>query len=317
MRLGVDVETVFLGPPSRDPEPQATYLSIEDLSDANALWRALRPYAASNWGLVLAHRYRAYQGALRAGLPAQRMVAVAHEFGFFARPLRRLDRLLRARRVRFAGVSAVVAAELAGVAGAATVLPNIVDADVALHPPEEARRLLGLPADGLVVGVVGRLHYKKRPALALQAFERLQMPAHLIFVGDGPERDQLDAADGVVYAGNVPEARRCFPGFDVLLHTGDRDAFGMVILEAMAAGVPVVTGRGSGPQYILGDLGFYAETDDAAGYAAALTAALTGQLEDGSNRIRWAQSAAARITEEFSLDALARALEELLPTNAG
>jgi glycosyltransferase involved in cell wall biosynthesis len=161
------------------------------------------------------------------------------------------------------------------------------------------------------VGVVGRLHYKKRPQLAIDAFRKyaddIDPTARLVFIGAGELRDALADPDmeAVVFQGVVPEAARTFGAFDVLLHTASAEPFGMVILEAMIAGVPVVVRSGHGPEYILGDLGFYASDDTAAGYAAALARAVA------ADRLELARQGLERARSIFSVDALARELERL------
>ncbi len=75
--------------------------------------------------------------------------------------------------------------------------------------------------------------------------------------------------------GQVDRGADVLPAFDMLLHTGNVESFGMVILEAMAAGLPVVAAATGGPEYVLGKLGCFPAQDTAAGYAAAMEQALT------------------------------------------
>jgi alpha-1,6-mannosyltransferase len=103
------------------------------------------------------------------------------------------------------------------------------------------------------------LVHKKAPELAIRAIRELTdrgRTVRLLVIGDGPLRAELEslAADlPVVFCGFVPEARRLFRGLDVLLLTSvEVEAFGMVALEAMASGVPVVAGPAPGPQFVLG-----------------------------------------------------------------
>jgi len=159
------------------------------------------------------------------------------------------------------------------------------------------------------------LHYKKRPQLAVAAFELFGVddkPARLVFVGEGECRRSLEqhkvvaAQARMELVGNIVEASRTFSAFDVLLHTSDVDAFGLVVLEAMVAGVPVVAGRGHGPEYVLAELGFYAENDTAQGYAAAITRALEADRE------LLAEEGRKRARQLFSVPALARCLDNML-----
>ena len=111
---------------------------------------------------------------------------------------------------------------------------------------------------------------------AFQAFAADHPQARLVFIGDGEGRARLEAqrTPNVHVLGSIPDAPQLFAGFDVMLHTARREPFGMVVLEALFAGVPVVTLRQAGPEHILGDLGVYAEADTGHGFAAAMERSL-------------------------------------------
>ena len=287
------------------------YLDCDDLKDIATLSRRLRQALPEiSDSLVLCHRYRAYKSFVATGLDAARLVAVAHEYGFFRRRRRRWAQRLSRHDALFAGVSPGVAEELKQATGSALVWPNALDLD-ALDPLDRpaARQALALPPEGSVFGVVGRLHYKKRPELALEAFrlflERTgRSDAHLAFVGDGALRERLELASGdqpVTFAGFIPAAARLMKAFDALVMASSNEPFGMVLLEAMAAGVPVVTPRQPGPLCILADLGHYFEGSEPQAIAAAMQAALEAPPGEGPERAR----------REFSVAAVAERLEAL------
>ena len=86
-----------------------------------------------------------------------------------------------------------------------------------------------------------------------------------MFVGDGVLRGRLEeeAGENVVFAGFRTDARSLLRAFDiVLLCATSREAFGVVLLEAMAGGVPVVLADQPGPRSVVGDCGTYFVTDD-------------------------------------------------------
>ena len=259
---------------------------------------------------MLCHRYRAYKSFVATGLDAARLVAVAHEYGFFRRRRRRWAQRLSHHDALFAGVSPGVAEELKQATGSALIWPNALDLD-ALDPLDRAaaREALALPPEGLVFGVVGRLHYKKRPELALEAFRMFLertggSDARLAFVGNGALRERLELACRdlpVTFAGFAPAAARLMKAFDALLMASSNEPFGMVLLEAMAAGVPVITPRQPGPLCILGDLGHYFEGSEPQAIAAAMQAALEAPPGEGRERAQ----------REFSVAAVAERLEAL------
>jgi len=308
--IDAEVTTVFLAPPQTEPLPYAEYLGCENLQHTVALRKGLAKYALARWDLVVCHRYRPYWAVARSPLAANPVIVVAHEFGLLSRRQRRLNRRLFARNCCFAGVSEPVADELERVVGKAYVLPNVLDvgaAEAALLARAEALARLDLSPGPLTIGVVGRLHYKKRPQLALRAFQRLQAThpdSRLVFVGDGDREGLL--APGVHLAGGIPDAARLFNAFDVLLHPTQVEAFGMVVLEAMFAGVPVVTLRQGGPAHVLGELGAYAQEDTAEGFAAAMIDAARIDRDHllGAGR--------ERVLRMFSVSALGRALDHVL-----
>lgn len=313
---GAQVTTVYLSAAAGQPLAFADYLNAQDLKNTAALRRALQPYAEQRWDLVVCHRYRAYWSVARTGLARNTCIVLAHEFGLMARWQRRLNRRLFATQFKFAGVSQAVADELSAAVGHTLVLPNVVNVDLgrsALLTRTQARVQLGLTDDAFVVGVVGRLHYKKRPQLATSAyglFHRAIPHARLVFLGDG-ERDGLATEEGIVVAGFVPHAAHYMKAFDVLLHTAEAEPFGMVVLEAMLAGVPVVTLPHAGPHYALGDLGIYAHQDTAEGFAAAL------QQAELVNPADYEAQALARIQQHFCVPVLAQMLDQLIDEAAG
>ena len=259
--------------------------------------------------LLVAHRYRGYRVGIRLArrLDIAAHVAIAHEFGFFARGRRRWRRrLLGDGKCRLAGVSDPVAEDLAD-AGvrAPLVLPNPLAADQLrsrLRSRTDARADLGLGAADFVIGVVGRLHPKKDPGRALRAFERFRQAhpfARLVFVGDGELRESLErgAGAGVMFAGFRSDGRELLKAFDVLLACAtQREAFGLALLEAVAADVPVICADRPGPRFVLGDCATYFDTDDE--LLDALQNAAEGCLDDDRARRR------TRL-ELFSVEALA------------
>ena len=121
-------------------------------------------------------------------------------------------------------------------------------------PPEAVRRYLdelGLPADTeRLIGVVGRLWPQKRVKDLLWAAELLKTArdgCHVLIIGDGPQRwrltryrDQLRLADRAHFLGERADVARLMPHFDIFWLASGYEGQSNAVLEAMAAGVPVV-----------------------------------------------------------------------------
>ena len=135
-----------------------------------------------------------------------------------------------------------------------TVIPNFVD-DEAFQAPDSAwrqqmRQKLGLRDDDLVIGSVANLHAIKNHELLIRAASRLaeRWPMlRLVIVGDGERREllhslavQLGIGDRVVFAGLLPQHPSPHYLFDTSVLTSRGEGFPNSIVEAMAAGRPIV-----------------------------------------------------------------------------
>ena len=299
--IGYAVTTIYLEAAAGEA-PGRRYLSRQALP-------ALAGDGA--FALVLTHRHKGWRAGLRVN--SRRQVSLAHDFGMVRGWRRRIRARATRKSVAFAGVSSTVAEDLRQDLGRpCATLPNPIDHSVLqqnLLSRAEARRALGLAMDAYAIGVIGRLHWWKRPAFAVEGFRRalpaLGSDAQLVFVGSGDEAERLPRASNVVLAGFVPEAPRYLRAFDVVLSTSTaREAFGMSLVEALAASVPVVCADQPGPREATGGCARYFDGDDADALAAALVAAR-----------REGDSAAAgqrHVAENLSPSAVAKRLATLL-----
>lgn len=234
--------------------------------------RALRRIAVSrNFALVIAHRFKPiYVACLATRLP---VIGVHHAFGDYDRPQRRgFARLFRERLSLLAVSNAVrddIRKRLSGWAPERIeTLYNRLDVAVArarLIPRVEARSALGLPQDAPIIANVGRLHPDKDQLTLLrgfaQALPRLPEKTLLIIAGEGPLKDklkacaqQLNVTERVRFLGQVPDIRRFFRAFDLFVLSSDHEPFGMVLLEAMVADVPILaTNCGGAPEVVESD----------------------------------------------------------------
>ncbi|HLA24174.1 MAG TPA: glycosyltransferase [bacterium] len=125
-----------------------------------------------------------------------------------------------------------------------------IDAGTRLDP-DDARATFGIPPGRPVIVTASRLAREKSVDLVLEAFALLRRThqAVLVVVGGGPEEDALRArarelgvAGEVVFTGLLPHARAldCVAAADLFLYASQTETQGLVVLEAMALGLPVV-----------------------------------------------------------------------------
>ena len=112
-------------------------------------------------------------------------------------------------------------------------------------------------------------HKRVERALALWPRVRAKTGGELVIVGDGPERDRLQAlaGEGVTFTGSVPDAAkgRELGAAWLLIHPAHHEGWGVVIIEAAAAGVPTVAYDVEGVRdaVVDGETGVLAADDDA------------------------------------------------------
>ncbi|MDZ7619504.1 MAG: glycosyltransferase, partial [Patescibacteria group bacterium] len=131
------------------------------------------------------------------------------------------------------------------------VIPNAVSpAEPSPVGRKELLEELGLPAGARLIGLIGRLWPQKRVKDAIWATDLLKVvrdDVHLLIIGNGPlrdrllqYRDQVRIRDKVHFLGQRTDVARLLPHFDLLFSTSGYEGQSNTILEAMAAGVPVV-----------------------------------------------------------------------------
>ena len=234
----------------------------------NAIGKLREIAASRDFALVIAHRFKPiYTACLATRLP---VIGIHHAFGDYDRPQRRWFAHMFRRRLTLLGVSDAVRDDLRKhlpdwAAERIETLHNRLNVDevrAQLVARDEARTKLGLPYDATLIANVGRLHPDKDQATLLKGFATAlpNLPAGslLAIIGRGLLEDelkrqvrQLGIADNVRFLGQVPDARRYFPAFDLFVLSSDHEPFGMVLLEAMVAGIPIfATDCGGAPEVI-------------------------------------------------------------------
>lgn len=191
------------------------------------------------------------------------------------------------------------------------LIPNAVEP---CDPPVTTRRQLlaelELPAESRLIGLVGRLWPQKRVKDAIWAADLLKVirnDVHLLVIGDGPERDRLQRfrdqcriPDKVHFLGERNDVPRLLPHFDALWSTSGYEGQSNAILEAMAAGVPVVATDISGTRELVvpDTTGYLVPVGDRAGFARC-TERL---LNDAMLAARLSAAARDRAASEFNVE---------------
>ncbi|MFC2082811.1 glycosyltransferase family 4 protein [Candidatus Bipolaricaulota bacterium] len=178
---------------------------------------------------------------------------------------------------------------------------------------ESLRGKFGIPLDGFVVGVVGRLAPEKQQAFFLRALASHSREAggvHVLVIGEGPSQTEVQASarslgceDKVSFLGFVDDMPAAYRSLDLIVMTSTRESQSMVVLEAMAAGVPVVATDVGGTPWLLGDgAGWLVSPLD----EAALVHAIEALRREPARRQALADNARQRVEDLFDSMAAAR-----------
>ena len=180
--------------------------------------------------------------------------------------------------------------------------------------PEETRGMLGIREEDQVIGLVGRMEKSKGQDVLLDAFSRIYVDfprAHLLFAGNPPPEHagydvqlkqrarDLKIMDRCHFIGFQADTAPIFAALDIAVLASRREAFGLVLLEAMAMGVPVVATEAGGVPEIIrdGKNGLLVPPGD----SKALAEALMRLLKSEGLREKLAVNGARMVRERFAL----------------
>jgi len=201
-------------------------------------------------------------------------------------------------------------------AGKLVLIPNGVELPPApLASRQEVRAELGLPLNAPVAGAVSRLDPVKGVCFLIQALARLD-GVRLAIAGDGPERAALEAlaerlgvAGRVHWLGQRGDVQRLLPAFDLFVQPSLHEGLPNTVLEAMAAGLPVVaTGVGGTPEAVVdGVTGLLVGPGD----PEMLARAISRLLDDPATRQAMGQAGRERVVQHFTVERMVAQIETL------
>lgn len=238
--------------------PQRGDNNLETLLDKNiqraSIHRFFQSWQVSKYiemfepEIIHCHLGKAAQllGKIKPDIPT---VATLH-LGYKAKHYGQLDGLICIadwQNVKLGDYAGAVATIMNWTAPASTVVFDQI---------ENLRSSWGADAKTFVVGTVGRLHKIKGYDVLIQAFKETQSPSSkLVIVGGGDEKTalaRLVAGDeNIILAGAQTQVAAYYAAFDVFVSASRSESFGLVILEAMAAGCRVIASKTEGALCIL------------------------------------------------------------------
>ena len=306
---------------------------VDPIRDLAAFLVLMRIMIRQDYDIVHTHSFKAgLLGRLAASL--LRVPVIVHTFhgvpfdtrseSWKTRLCFRMERLLCRMCHRLVSVGEVLRHELIAhrVARPEKIATVRSGVDFSLFdriPGERAvREELGVPADAPIVGFVGRLAEQKAPEILLEAFiivKRCAPGAHLLFIGEGPKRDELlkmitpDLRGSVHLLGERQDVPRLLAAMDVFALPSRWEGVGRALTEAMYMKLPVVcTGVNGVPELVEdGVTGLISRPDD----PVDLAEKILGLVNDRARAAALAQAGRKRVKALMSSESMVRALLDL------
>jgi glycosyltransferase involved in cell wall biosynthesis len=301
---GLDVHFLGLDDSSRAPDPfyEALTVPFERLPAPRDLDPRLALHvrqATRDADLVHTHLVHA---DVYGALGARRLVSTKHnDDPFRAGAFRYVERALARRASRIVAITAALARFQVDRVGLPADKIEVIHYGLDKPPAAWGTNAPNdLPDDAKVLLAVCRLEPQKGVDVAvhaLQAIVRRHPETHLVVLGEGPERSTLATLARslevpVHLPGRVPDVAAWLRRADVLVHPVRWEGFGLALLEAMLASLPIVASRASSiPEIVVdGETGLLVPPDDPDALARAITAVLDHPRDYGARGLQRARS---------------------------
>lgn len=288
--------------------------------------KIVRQLREGAFDLLHTHGYKAdLLGVIAAYMAKIPVVATIHGYTDAfptVRMYRRLDLLMLRRFPKVMAVSDYLRQELmaSGLAPHRVVtVHNAIDPDVFVSATCADRRKirteLGIGPNASVALTVGRLNPEKGHRYLLESVQLVCQHIsnlHVLIVGEGPLRQRLEAMACSLHLDTLvsfldwrDDVASLMAASDLFVLPSTRESFGLVILEALALGIPVIATRVGGvPEIIRADeTGILVEPQDAKALARAMVWALTNPAQAG----QLARQGQAMVRQRFSVEAMVKA----------
>lgn len=196
-------------------------------------------------------------------------------------------------------------------------IPNFVDPDVYDRSRYDCRSSVLAPGGEKILMHISNFRKVKRVGDVVRVFARVreECDARLVLVGDGPERavaieaaDELGVSDHVVFLGKLESVAELLARADLLLLPSEQESFGLVALEAMASGAPVIGTTGSGLTEVVEDrrTGYLHPVGD----VEAMGRSAVGLLKDPAAWAEFSAASRARAVTLFGVDRIVPMYED-------
>ncbi len=285
----------------------------------------------SDWRPDVVHTHMPYAtiaghvAAAVARVPV-RIVSRHHSDAQLAPSLRMIERRITNRATHVVAVSHSIAGELVA-AGLDPARISVVHNGISIDSIDAAPDVTEVPwpaawKDTFIIGTVANLYRYKGHDRLIRAFAtvaEIREDARLVIIGDGPEREALRRLvcalaleERVFFTGRRPDVPSLLRLIDLYVHPALTEPFGIAIIEAMAARLPVVcTAVGGVPEIILDRVtGRLVPADD----VAALASAIVEVMEDSRAAAEMGLRGRERVERDFAIAGTTRAIEKVYLT---
>jgi alpha-1,6-mannosyltransferase len=205
--------------------------------------------------------------------------------GYLARLYRQFDMVMAPSRLMVQQLGEM------GIAGA---VHQPLGIDLGVFRPQRRistlRQHLQLPADARLLVYAGRFTPEKKLSLLIEAVRKLGRPYHLVLVGGGGPLPRYPQVSYIPFKRDQRVLARLLASCDLMVHPGDCETFGLIALEAMACGLPVVATGGGIAELVDEQTGLLVRPDSVASLAEGIAAIFRQDLALlGANARRKAQ----------------------------